>query len=252
MTSIRQRTKQAIIRLLHVVGLDVHWYVPRPRHQLSTLLDLYGVATIFDVGANTGVSGEYLRNIGFRGDIVSFEPVTELYTQLQQRAAGDPRWRTAHMALGDEEGAMTMHVSGGGGTASSLLPMLDVTTTRAPELAVLRDETIQVSTIDRVIDRYCPAGDRLFLKLDVQGYERRVLEGARRSLDRIVGMRIEVSLVDSYEGEPLLVEMLPYLYGLGFRLAAIEHAWSHPVTQEVYQLDAMLFRPERAGSAKGA
>lgn len=242
---MRHTSKRALRRLLHAIGLDVHWHVPEPRHHLLTLLNLYGVSTVFDIGANIGMSGQYLRNLGFRGDIVSFEPVKELYEQLREQAADDPRWRTEHLALGDVTGEMTIHVSGGAGGASSFLRMRDEVTVRAPELRVLRDERVHVSTIDEVSARYYPTGDRLFLKLDVQGYEQRVLEGARRSLDRVVGMRIEVSVVESYQDEPLLQQMLPYLYGLGFRLTSIEHAWSHPKTQEVYQLDATLFRPER-------
>ena len=58
-------------------------------------------------------------------------------------------------------------------------------------------------------------------------------------------MRIEVSLVQSYEDEPLLYEMLPFIYSLGFKLCGIEEAWSNRTTQEVFQMDAMLMRTDR-------
>ena len=57
-------------------------------------------------------------------------------------------------------------------------------------------------------------------------------------------MRIELALVRSYEAAPLLGDMLPYLAELGYRLCGIEEAWSNRLTQEVYELDAMLFRTE--------
>src|SRR6185436_15850838 len=116
-------------------------------------------------------------------------------------------------------------------------------TARVTGLAVIRSETVAVSTIDQMTARYYPDGDRLFVKLDVQGYETTVLEGAKRSMDRTVGMRVEMALVNSYHGAPLIHEMLPHLYGLGYRLMAIEYAWSDPATQELYELDAILFRP---------
>jgi hypothetical protein len=72
-----------------------------------------------------------------------------------------------------------------------------------------------------------------------------VLAGARNSLDRIVGMRIEMSIVKSYEGEPLMCEMLPFLGELGFRLCSVENAWSNEKTQELYQIDGVLFRTGR-------
>ena len=240
-----QRGKKRLKRLFNALGVDVRWHVRRPRHALATLLDLYGVDMIFDVGANAGSSGEYLRNIGFAGDIVSFEPVKELFVQLQRRARTDPRWRCENLALGDTQGEGVIHVSGVGGVFSSFLPMTDELTARAPELRATSHESVSISTIDGVMARHYPRGDRLFLKLDVQGYERQVLQGAQESISRIVGMRVEVSVVESYAEEVLIYEMLPFLYRLGYRLTSIEHVWSNEITQEVYQLDATMFRTDK-------
>ena len=55
----------------------------------------------------------------------------------------------------------------------------------------------------------------------------------------------ELSVLQCYEGEPLLCDMLPYLQSLGFSLAGIEPAWSDPRTQEVFQLDGMFVRTDR-------
>ena len=228
-----------------LLGLDVRWYIPRPEHALSTLLELYGVDTVFDIGANIGNSGEYLRNIGFKGRIVSFEPVTDQYRRLEQQAARDPRWFCEQLAIGDTRTELEINVSGGGGSASSFLVMTDTIKENAPELRYTGRERVRVETIDSLIDRYYPEGDRLFLKLDVQGYERKVLDGAAQSLHRVVGMKIELSLVSSYENEVLIYDMLPHLYGLGFRLHGIEAAWSNRETQEVYQVDGFLFRPDK-------
>lgn len=81
---------------------------------------------------------------------------------------------------------------------------------------------------------------RLFLKLDVQGYERRVLEGARQTIPRIVGLRVELSVSRCYENEPSMFEMMDYLYALGFRLCAVDEAWSDTRTREVFQMDAVF------------
>jgi hypothetical protein len=59
------------------------------------------------------------------------------------------------------------------------------------------------------------------------------------------GWRIELSIVKSYEGEPLMCEMLPFLSQLGFRLCSVESAWSNEKTQELYQIDGVLFRTGR-------
>jgi FkbM family methyltransferase len=240
-----QRLKNVLRRVLNSAGLDVRWHAGDQPHSLPAVLDLYGVETVFDIGANAGMSGQYFRNIGFRGTIVSFEPVLRYYRELERKAAKDPRWFCENVAIGDSEGELEINVSGAGGAASSFLEMTPAVTKHVPELAIVDRERVRVRTVDALAQDHYPRGDRLFLKLDVQGYERNVLEGARQTLDRIVGLRIELSILKCYEDEPLLCEMLPYLKSLGFALAGIEPAWSDTRTQEVFQLDGMFVRTDR-------
>lgn len=68
---MRHTARKAVQRIFRLFGLQVRWHVPHPVHDLSTLLELYRVDTVFDIGANAGMSGQYLRNIGFSGKIVS-------------------------------------------------------------------------------------------------------------------------------------------------------------------------------------
>jgi len=243
---IRKTAKRSVQQALHLFGLDVKWHIPRPAHAVPTLLELYQVDTIFDIGANAGVSGQYFRNLGFTGKIVSFEPVDLYYRRLEQTAAPDPLWHCEKLAIGDQNGEQDINVSGGSGGASSFLPTVGHIEENEPELAVIGKERVKVETLQSVMNRHYPDGDRLFLKIDAQGYERKILESAAAELDRVVGMRIEVSLVQSYEGEPLIYEMLPFIYSLGFKLCGIEEAWSNRSTQEVFQIDAMLMRTDRA------
>jgi FkbM family methyltransferase len=242
MESVAKRTLKRVGQLL---GLDVRWYVPHAAHALSTLLELYKVDTIFDLGANIGMSGDYFRNIGFKQKIVSFEPVSHYYRQLEQKVKKDPLWFCENTAVGDAESELEINISGEGGSASSFLEMTNHIKDNAPGLCYTGREKVKVRTVDSLVSHYYPEGDRLFLKVDVQGYEKQVLAGARDSLNRIVGLKIEMSVVKTYQGEPLIDEMLPYLYSLGFRLNGIEAAWSNQLTQEVYQVDGFLFRSER-------
>lgn len=237
--------KKSIKNLLRSFGVDVYWYVPRPRHALSTLLELYKVDTVFDIGANAGVSRQYFRNIGFKGKIVSFEPIKRLYHEMERKAAKDKWWSGENVAIGDTDGELVINVSDTNGVASSFLELADNITNNAPELQFIGQERVKVKTIDSLINHYYPDGDRLFLKIDVQGFEKNVLAGAQHSLERIVGMKIEMSIVRNYQNEPLMCEMLPLLYDLGFSLASIENGWSNRATQELYQIDGILFRTDR-------
>jgi FkbM family methyltransferase len=211
------------------------------------MLALYEVDAVFDIGANQGQSGEYFRSIGFRGKIVSFEPVGRCFARLRAKAAGDSRWYVENVALGRTEGRAVMNVSGGHGGASSIMEATELVSAHATEQCVVARESIVVTTLDSMIAKHYPQGDRCFLKIDVQGYEKPVLEGGSGSLHRVVGMKIETSLVGIYEGETLLWDMLPYLYELGFRLVAVDNGWSNPGSGEMYQVDCILFRTGRVG-----
>lgn len=232
--------KALLKNIFRSFGLNLRRY--DPTHDLAELLRLYRVETVFDAGANAGMSGRYFRNLRFTGKIVSFEPVGHYYTLLAREAAGDPLWVCENAALADAEGEQEINVSGGAGAASSFLKQTGATWASAPELTYLGRERVRVTTVDRAALEHYPEGDRLFLKLDVQGYERRVLEGARRTMPRIIGLRVELSVSRCYEDEPSMTEMMDYLYELGFRLCAIDEAWHDPRTREVFQVDAVLFR----------
>ena len=237
--------KKTVQRALHLFGLDLKWHVPHPVHDLFELLKLYQVDAVFDIGANSGMSGEFFRNIGFTGKMVSFEPVNYLYRQLAEKTSRDSLWLSENVAISDQEGEQEIYLTGGSGAANSFLKSIGQMEQVAPELATIGREMVKLRTLSSIIREHYLRGDRLFLKIDAQGYEKKILEGAGEQLNKVVGMRIELSIVRNYDGELLICDMLPYLYKLGFRLCAIEEAWSNRTTEEVYQVDAILFRPER-------
>jgi FkbM family methyltransferase len=212
---------------------------------LAVLFNLYKVNAIFDIGANIGMSAELFRSIGFRHLIVSFEPVSHLFSQLKDRAVKDPLWYIENVALGDAIGEGEINVSGGHAGASSILEMTENVIKNAPDQCVVRKEKIRIKTLDSLINDYYVMGDRLFLKIDVQGYEKNVLDGAMQSLSRVIGIGMEMSIVKNYEGEQLIGDILPYIYSLGFRLVSLERGWSNPVTGEIYQINGIFFRTDK-------
>lgn len=232
--------KSLLKTILGSFGINLRRY--DPTHDLAELLRLYRVETVFDIGANAGMSGRYFRNLGFKGKIVSFEPVERYYKLLAREAAGDSLWTCEHAAVADAEGEQEINVSAGGGGASSFLKKSGTTWNSAPELEYVERERVRTTTVDRAALEHYPQGDRLFLKLDVQGYERKVLEGASQTMPRVVGVRVELSITQCYEDEPPMAEMLSYLYSLGFRLCAVDEAWSDQRTREVFQMDGVFFR----------
>jgi FkbM family methyltransferase len=242
LTAIRNATRNTLRR----IGFDVIRYNPQKSHDaaLARLLAAREVDTVLDVGANEGQYATMVRRAGFRGKIVSFEPLAEAHSKLRQAAARDPLWMVApRMALGDHEGRLRMHIAGNS-ASSSALPMLDAHIRAAPQSAYTGSETVPVSRLDIVAEDLQVGGQNLFLKIDVQGFEPQVLRGAERLLNRIQGVQLELSLVPLYEGETLFMSLVDSLAGKGFELWALVPGLVDQETGRTLQVDGIFFRPD--------
>jgi FkbM family methyltransferase len=242
LTAVKNATRSTLRR----IGLDVIRYNPQKSHEaaLAKLLAAREIDTVLDIGANQGQYATMVRRAGFRGKIISFEPLPEAHSKLTQAAARDPLWTVApRMALGDHDGTLLMHVAGNS-ASSSALPMLDAHLRAAPESAYIGSEKVRVSKLDGVAEELRVGGQNLFLKIDVQGFEPQVLRGAERLLDRIQGVQLELSLVPLYEGETLFLSLVDSLAGKGFELWALIPGFIDNETGRTLQVDGIFFRPD--------
>jgi FkbM family methyltransferase len=171
------------------------------------------------VGANVGQYGEKLRAGGYRGRIVSFEPLAAPFEALELRTRNDPAWNCFQLALGDRSEETTMNVYGK--ESSSLLRLNDSV---AQNLRLQRrgTEGVIVKRFDHVVDELARPDDSIFVKLDVQGFELPVLRGAEHGLARVQGMEIELSLAPLYHRQALVGEVIDYLEKRGFRMIWLE------------------------------
>jgi FkbM family methyltransferase len=237
--------KAATHALLHRAGVDLVRF-PGQRTVLGrriALLRSYAIDLVLDVGANSGQHARELRSIGYAGRIVSFEPLRDPFRLLQQRAQRDPLWTAVNLALGDIDGSATMHVAGNS-VSSSMLEMLPAHSGAAPESRYVADMTVPVRRLDAVAGDYLRPHDRSLLKIDAQGSERKVLDGAAQVMDRLLGLQIELALEPLYLGGTLLLEMISMVEGLGFQLMGIEPGFTDMRTGRLLQADGLFFRVE--------
>ena len=202
------------------------------------------IDVVLDVGANAGFYAERLRRAGYCGRMVSLEPLSEAFGELQRRCAGDPRWTARRLALGDADGEAEIHVAANS-WSSSLLDMGERHLRSAPESAYVTAEPVPVARLDSVWSDLVRDGERVFLKLDVQGFELHVIQGAPDSLGRVEGLQTELSLVSLYEGDAGWRDVLDLLHGHGFELAGLDAGFEDPETGRMLQFDATLVRGGR-------
>jgi hypothetical protein len=82
----------------------------------------------------------------------------------------------------------------------------------------------------------------LFLKIDVQGYEKEVLRGALLTLTRTAMVMLEVSLTELYHSEPLLDDILATMRSAGFYMSGIAGMTRRPRDDRQLQIDAVFER----------
>jgi FkbM family methyltransferase len=236
---------RAVRRFLQKRGYDLVRYEPNT-HALARrarLLRAYDVNVVLDVGANIGQYGLQLRDMGYTGRIVSFEPVGAAYRQLTEVARADGSWTAINCALGDFDGRTDIHVAGNS-QSSSVFPMLPAHVQSEPASQYVASEAIEVRRLDSCFQDLCSESDRVLLKIDTQGFEKRVLEGAETSLLAIPTIQLELSLVPLYDGEALFDEMYRLVQSKGFHIVSIETSFADKHTGQLLQFDGILHRSQ--------
>ena len=200
-----------------------------------------GIELVFDVGANVGQYARSLRRMGYRGKIISFEPVRSVFEKLERKSKNDPHWCVRNMALGDQDGYAEINISRHS-ESSSMLPMLSSHTDVAPESAYMGKERITIRRLDSVIDELNDNLDNSCLKVDTQGFEGQVLDGAKNALSKVRLVQLEMSLVPLYAGESLFLDLTDRLLREGYKLVALEPGLSSPATGKLLQVDGIFRR----------
>ena len=211
----------------------------------TDLMRRYGINLVLDVGANEGQYARTLKKNGYTGRIISFEPLPDAFANLAKNRWGFSSWRAEPFALGATDTVAVLHVSGNS-VSSSLQPMHSNHSSAAPESEYVGDCQVEIRRLDSVFDQYYRPGDRCYLKIDVQGHEHLVIEGASRCLESISVVEAELSMVTLYEGQMLWQETIELMQSLGFELAMLTPGFCDPRTGIMLQADGIFVRHSEA------
>jgi len=236
--------KKTIKKIFRELGFDLIRYNPVSSHNARILkfFSTYNIDAVLDVGANIGQFAMGLRESGYKGRIISFEPLSEAYSHLLINSKKDPNWIIApRMAIGNEEGKKSINISGNS-VSSSILKMTNTHIKGAPESVYISSEEVYINKLDNIWGTFLKNKNNIFIKIDVQGYELQVLEGAINILPKIKGVQIELSLVPLYENQLLFLGMLDYITNLGFELCDISPGFRDIQSGKLLQFDGIFFR----------
>lgn len=224
---------------------ETHWNLWQERISNASRARLFStvpVDLVIDVGANNGQYGHSLRESGYTGDILSFEPQSQCVEHLATMTNADTKWTVVRAAVGAEPGSLALNVSGNS-LSSSLLPMTHRHLNAAPESEYVRQESVEVLTLDgHLANSPYAKTNNIWLKIDTQGYEWPVILGATTTLEKVVAIEMELSFEPMYEGQKLFDEILPLLRQRGFAPHAFHEVLTDPKSKALYQVDGLFVR----------
>jgi FkbM family methyltransferase len=225
------------------MGYEVRQFTPLRSLDAARreLFERRSIDLVLDVGANAGQYGARLRREGYRGRLVSLEPLAEPYEALRRRAEADGAWTALRVAASDADGEVVLQVTEDSRSASVLARNERFAGT--PGWAPRGEERAPARRLAGLAPELLRAGERPYLKLDVQGYEAKAIEGATETLRQTAVVEAEVSLVELYEGQILMADFIALLRHHDFYPFHLAPEFKDLATGELLQLNGWFVRP---------
>ncbi|MFP3854990.1 MAG: FkbM family methyltransferase [Anaerolineales bacterium] len=204
--------------------------------RLKAVLEQFEINCAIDVGASRGQTGRLLRNLGYRGQIHSFEPKPASFEKLQKVCEGDPGWDCHKFALGRSQGTMVLKLNLESEEMTSLLTLRN-----SPP--GIKHHRVNVVPLDLLFEDLVATitEPRVLLKVDAEGYDLEVVKGAASSLGEVKAVMVEAFVQPIYQQAPHYLEVLGELEKEGFELDHIGFV-SRTAQNKLMALNALMVR----------
>lgn len=198
------------------------------------------IETILDIGANTGQFAKSMHELFPEATLYSFEPLKDCYEELLVQFKNVPQFQAFNVALGDETGIVEMHRSEYS-PSSSLLSMNDLHKTSFPYTKKEILQKVDLVCLDDIASRL-ELRKPMLVKLDVQGYEDKVISGGKSVIGQADIVITELSVEQLYDGQPLFDEIYKTMTSMGFQYRGNYDQLCSPDDGRVLQVDGIFTR----------
>ena len=238
--------KIAVKKIVAAMGYEIrqavkidYRFVPRQEDKFKWLQAL-NIRTILDIGANTGQFASEFRSILPEAKIYSFEPLRECFDALAKNMEHVPQFQAFPFALGDEETEIQMNRNELS-PSSSILAMADLHKKTYPFTANAFAERITVKRLDDVAS-HIDLWPNILIKMDVQGFEDRVILGGMNTIPKAKLVIVETSFERLYEGQPSFDKIYDLMKRMGFAYHGNFGQLLSPKDGNILQADAMFLK----------
>jgi len=213
-----------------------------PTEQLVTSLNHFNINYVIDIGANVGQFSVEILDNGFKGEIISFEPLTSAYSELVKNSKKYNNWTIyPKSAIGNTDGEIEINISNNS-VSSSILNISKKHIDASNESRYIGIEKVRIHKLDSLFSIEQLKDKNIFIKIDTQGFEWQVLEGASNILEDTKGLLCELSFDKLYEGQHLWQEIITKLEQYNFKLWSLQYGLTDKTTGQTLQCDAIFYK----------
>lgn len=201
----------------------------------------FNIKTIFDIGANEGQFASYINQYFSNCRIYSFEPIHPCFLKLVELNKKIPQLVPLNFALGDENCYIDFFVNEFT-PSSSFLKMEEEHILNFPITKDFTLEKMKVKTLDSIYNNL-EINKEVLVKIDVQGFEEKVIKGGLKFFTDIPKIVIvEASIVKLYKNEASFEDLYDTFRNMGYRYRGNLYQLYSPAKGSILQVDAIFIK----------
>ena len=233
--------KKIIRKIFNKIGYEIKKidYKDDPNFLLCKFLNKYKVNCFLDIGANIGQTALALRNNNYKEKIISFEPQSAAHKYLINLSKKDDKWQIfQRCAIGDANEIKKIKISSNS-VSSSFFDFSDESIELSKDLSFIGEEEVEVYTLSDVLKKIAKEDQNcnLFLKMDVQGMEQKIITSSQNILNRFLGLSCELPITSLYVGDENFLHTINFLKKNGFEIYSIYNSVFDHLSGKTYAVD---------------
>jgi FkbM family methyltransferase len=218
---VKETAQRIVKKIFARFGMKV---VRLSKSPMETLLGLKSIpiGSFIDIGANEGSFSQLMVDFFPQASIYCFEPLPEVFEKLRLWAEQYKNKQIVlfNVALGDKKETVDMFHHIKHNSSSSLLASTDHCKTIYPFTDQQVRVPVPVDTLDYIMrDESIILPTEILIKMDVQGYEDRVIRGGQGIFSKAKVVILEVCLDHLYEHQASFKDIVMMLDDFGFNYA---------------------------------
>lgn len=222
---LRKWARLLIEKLLYYRGFSVIPSESTIDFQREVLINKFNIQRIIDVGVNEGQFSLLIRKYFKSIPITAFDPDPRIAEAIKELNLKNHTFH--NIGLGDKNEVMSFNLWPIEGGSSSFKTL----SKDGEEWTFFKNSDIPSTNVEvKCLDSYDFLEDKIYLKIDVQGFEMEVLRGSQNLIThKIKVIEIEVPALEIYQNSSNLIQVHEYLINNSFQLSSIHSSRFHKI-----------------------